>query len=56
VKRVAAAVGEGSMAISFVPQYLRKADAHLSAGRPSIAGLAVDQPRPIGYVAAVQRK
>ena len=28
VKRVAAAVGEGSMAIAFVHQYLRDAEAH----------------------------
>jgi thioredoxin reductase (NADPH) len=27
VKRVAAAVGEGSMAIAFIHQYLRQADA-----------------------------
>jgi thioredoxin reductase (NADPH) len=31
VKRVAAAVGEGSMAIAFVHQYLRESDAHRSA-------------------------
>jgi thioredoxin reductase (NADPH) len=30
VKRVAAAVGEGSMAIAFVHQYLREADAELA--------------------------
>ena len=29
IKRVAAAVGEGSMAIAFVHQYLRDADAQL---------------------------
>jgi thioredoxin reductase (NADPH) len=31
VKRVAAAVGEGSMAIAFVHQYLREADARIEA-------------------------
>ena len=36
VKRVAAAVGEGSMAIAFVHQYLKEAD--LGAGTPQAAG------------------
>jgi thioredoxin reductase (NADPH) len=33
VKRVAAAVGEGSMSIAFVHQYLRETETELAAGR-----------------------
>jgi thioredoxin reductase (NADPH) len=37
VKRVAAAVGEGSMAIAFVHQYLREAETSVDRGRLNIA-------------------
>jgi thioredoxin reductase (NADPH) len=36
VKRVASAVGEGSMAIAFVHQYLRQADARLEPDQPQV--------------------
>ena len=42
VKRVAAAVGEGSMAIAFVHQYLR--DAGAAAAEPTRAGVAATSP------------
>jgi thioredoxin reductase (NADPH) len=37
VKRVAAAVGEGSMAIAFVHQYLKDADASDAASRSHVS-------------------
>ena len=44
VKRVAAAVGEGSMAIAFVHQYLKEAEAGSSGSVAAPAG-AVGSPR-----------
>jgi thioredoxin reductase (NADPH) len=43
VKRVAAAVGEGSMAIAFVHQYLQ--DAGAGTGTPAAEGALVVEPR-----------
>jgi thioredoxin reductase (NADPH) len=43
VKRVAAAVGEGSMAIAFVHQYLK--DAGAGTGTPAAEGALVAEPR-----------